>query len=226
MKKILLATTLALSVTSAFAADQTAILKVEGLLTNGACTPVLSDGGTVDYGTINLATLNATEVNQIGQKDINLTINCTSPTKVGFTVVDDKSSTNAGLTVENGRFGGCTAQGTSATFGVGLTTDNVKIGTYAVYIKEDSIVVDSNTVSSIYHDAEQGGAWQDNTNGRIASLSDTVYAPATTGTLEPLPFTNATFPLVTSLAIQDTSTLAITDDTPLSGQATISLVYL
>ncbi|MBW7782655.1 hypothetical protein K1J48_07880, partial [Enterobacter hormaechei] len=34
------------------------------------------------------------------------------------------------------------------------------------------------------------------------------------------------FPLVTSLAIQGTDTLAITDDTSLDGQATITLKYL
>ncbi|EOC3310499.1 hypothetical protein ACI3LC_003279, partial [Salmonella enterica subsp. enterica serovar Kentucky] len=33
-------------------------------------------------------------------------------------------------------------------------------------------------------------------------------------------------PLKTSLAIQDTATLAITDDTVLDGQATITLKYL
>nr|WP_259364015.1 hypothetical protein [Enterobacter kobei] len=44
--------------------------------------------------------------------------------------------------------------------------------------------------------------------------------------MAPLAFETATFPLVTSLAIQDTTTLAITDDTQLDGQVTISLRYL
>ncbi|MCL0127260.1 hypothetical protein M2T39_29420, partial [Klebsiella pneumoniae] len=42
----------------------------------------------------------------------------------------------------------------------------------------------------------------------------------------PVAFTTAVFPLVTSLAIQGTDTLAITDDTSLDGQATITLKYL
>jgi hypothetical protein len=49
---------------------------------------------------------------------------------------------------------------------------------------------------------------------------------ATTGTTAPLAFQTATFPLTTSLAIQNTTTLAITDDTKLDGQLTISLRYL
>lgn len=85
MKKVLLATALSLCVTSAFAANPTAVLKVKGTLTNAACTPTLSNGGTVDYGTINLGNLSATAVNQLGQKNIDLTINCTAATKVSGT---------------------------------------------------------------------------------------------------------------------------------------------
>ncbi len=49
---------------------------------------------------------------------------------------------------------------------------------------------------------------------------------ATTGTTDPLPVTSAEFPLVISAAIQGTTTLAITDDTNLNGEATITLKYL
>jgi 3D (Asp-Asp-Asp) domain-containing protein len=53
-----------------------------------------------------------------------------------------------------------------------------------------------------------------------------IVTAANPGTLEPVAFKTAVFPLVTSLAIQGTDTLAITDDTAIAGQATISLVYL
>lgn len=49
---------------------------------------------------------------------------------------------------------------------------------------------------------------------------------ASTGALEPLAFQTATFPLTTSLAIESIDKLAITDDTKLNGQLTISLRYL
>ena len=101
MKKVLLATALSLCVTSAFAADPSAVLKVKGTLTNAACTPVLSNGGTVDYGTINLGTLSATAVNQLGQQNIDLTINCTAATKVSWNMVDDRKDSNAKLEATN-----------------------------------------------------------------------------------------------------------------------------
>ncbi len=53
-----------------------------------------------------------------------------------------------------------------------------------------------------------------------------MFTVATKGTTEPVPYTLAIFPLKTSLAIQNTATLAITDDTDLDGQATITLKYL
>ncbi|TYF65423.1 hypothetical protein DJ537_25520, partial [Enterobacter hormaechei] len=45
MKKTLLAAILAMSATSAIAANPTAVLKVKGTLTNAACTPTLDNGG-------------------------------------------------------------------------------------------------------------------------------------------------------------------------------------
>ena len=52
------------------------------------------------------------------------------------------------------------------------------------------------------------------------------YSVATTGSVEPLAITKVTFPLVSSLAIQDTTTLALTENTDIEGQLTISLRYL
>ena len=68
MKKTLLAAILAMSATSAIAANPSAVLKVKGTLTNAACTPTLSNGGVVDYGIINLGMLSATQVISWGRK--------------------------------------------------------------------------------------------------------------------------------------------------------------
>ena len=141
-------TALSLCVTSAFAANPTAVLKVKGTLTNAACTPTLSNGGTVDYGTINLGTLSATAVNQLGQKNIDLTINCTAATKVSWNMVDDRKDSNAKLEVENGMFGGDSQTSESQLYGVGKTAGAtpVNIGSYSLFVKTDSVVADGATV--------------------------------------------------------------------------------
>jgi hypothetical protein len=226
MKRILLATMLSFCVTSVFAAE-TAVLKVKGTLTNSACMPVLSNGGVVDYGTIHLGELSSTAVNQLGHKNIDLTIDCGAATKVSWNIVDDRADSRAGIVVENAQFDG-SAIGTSATsqsYGVGKTTGGVNIGNYAMFVNVDSVIADGNAVDPIYLQNGQT-IWSTNTNGSTQGESERNITVAETGTLEPLAFKTATFPLTTSLAIQDTATLAITDDTPLDGQITISLNYL
>jgi len=222
VKKVLLATALSLCVTSAFAADPSAVLKVKGTLTNAACTPVLSNGGTVDYGTINLGDLSATATNQLGQKNIDLTINCTAATKVSWNMVDDRSDSNANLTVANALVGGGSLSGAGQTYGVGKTVGGVNIGTYALMVKVDSVTADGAAVDPIYQQNATGN-WTKSTNGSSQGSHIRDFTVASTGTLDPLAFQTATFPLATSLAVQNTATLAITEDTQLDGQLTISL---
>ena len=117
MKKIILATAIALSTTSAFAAE-TAVLKVKGTLTNAACTAELGNGGIVDYGYIRLGELSNTSNNKIGQKQIPVTINCTAPTKVGFTITDNRGDSNAQLPVDIG--GNMNQTAKYYTYGIGV----------------------------------------------------------------------------------------------------------
>ena len=230
MKKILLASALALSVTSAFAADPNAVLKVKGNLTNAACTPELGNGGVVDYGTIHLGALSKTEVNQLGKKQIDLAITCSSNTKVGFQIADDRGATDAQIKVENAYANGESADaGDYRTFGAGITAGNVKIGSWALAADPANIMVDGKAADFLYSSMwinEGLPAWKNNNVRAGIEHALQVYTVAATGTLEPVAFKTATIPLVTTLAIQDTTTLAITDDTDIAGQATITMIYL
>jgi hypothetical protein len=216
MKKIILATAISLSITSAFAAE-TAVMKVTGTLTNAACTAELGNGGVVDYGAIHLGELSATENNAIGQKQIAVAINCTAPTKVGFTITDNRSDSNAQLPVD---------VGTTAkyyTYGVGTTTEGVSIGSYGMWMED--VTADGNTVDAIANNHDwESTRWQKTTIPRSDAFSTMSFAE--TGTTTPMAITTANFNFVTNLVIRDTSTLAITDDTALDGQNTMTLVYL
>lgn len=230
MKKVLLVSALAFCVSSAFAAEPTALLKVKGVLTNAACTPELSNGGVVDYGFIRLGELSNQATNQLGHKDVTLTINCTAPTKVGFTSTDDRASTKVpGLLVEKATYAGETygsGGSTAYTFGVGETTQGVKIGAYSVFLNLDKLTADGKSVDGIYTQFA-GTSWSSaSVRSTLQEKNVRTFTVAETGTLEPLAFTTASFPMTTSLAIQDTNTLGITDDTPLDGQLTLTLRYL
>lgn len=146
MKKILVATAvaLALSATAANAAS-TAVLKVTGLLSVAACTPQLSGGGEVDYGLIHLADLSATSVNQLGQKDISLTITCPVATKAGWTISDDRADTHPGasvITINTADAAGGNVSDTTQSYGVGKTAGGVKIGAYSIFADVANVTAD------------------------------------------------------------------------------------
>lgn len=226
MKKTLIAATLMMCAGSAFA-DSTAVLQVNGKLTNAACTPELSNGGVVDYGYVRLGTLSATAINPLDEKSIELTINCTAPTKVSWYAQDDRADSVPSpiLKVKNAS-GSLVSVPKYLAFGLGQTKDGVNIGNYALMIAQNP-TVDGKAGTLIYRndDWDASKAWSDQVD---TQKSDQVQqlTVASTGTVDPLAFTTATFTLKPHPTIQDTTTLAITDDTPIDGQVTISLNYL
>lgn len=230
MKKILLATILAACTTSAMAAAPTALLNVDGKLVMSACTPTLvgaSGGGVVDYGPYTLDDLSSTAVNQLGKKNIDLTINCPVATKVSWEPADDKASSRAKIPVENGNYLNETMSASGNLYGVGATKGGVNIGNYSLYIDLSKVTANGSSADTLIS-VDNAASWARSLDGATSSLpqQDREFSVSKTGTYTPIGITTATFPLVTVLAIQDTTTLNITDDTDLDGQATITLRYL
>lgn len=229
MKKILVATAVAAVLASSAAnAATTAQLKVTGLLSVAACTPELSGGGTVNYDRIHLADLDATGTNQLGTKNIKLTITCPAATKAGWTITDDQADTHPGasvITINNADAANGSISDTSKSYGVGETAGGVKIGAYSIFTDISNVTADGVKADVISGNAVSP-TWQTSTTGVIKNGNAEVMTVAASGSTDPLAFTTAVFPLKTSLAIQGTSVLAITDDTDLNGQATITVKYL
>lgn len=232
MKKILLTTAL-VAFTAPALADQTAVFKLEGQLVMSACTPSLSStysGNTVvNYGSFFVDDLSDTSVNQLGKGNISLQITCPVATKVSWHASDNQADTTALKAVENGDAADATVSTATQLFGVGLTNDGVKIGNYSLYVDVANVSVNTgngnSTADAISRD-NNTGTWAKSTTGATTSNDSRDFTVATAGSTEPVAYTVATFPLVTSLAVQDTTTLNITDDTDIDGQATITLRYL
>ncbi|MFU0921326.1 DUF1120 domain-containing protein [Kluyvera sichuanensis] len=219
MKKTVLALVLtgmaAASISSVFAADSVD-LKVTGTLVVGSCTPVIDNNATVDYGNVSVASLSATASNPLGAQTTNLNITCESAMKVGFTTTDDRSdSEKVDSTVGNN---------TTNTFGLGFTdaSNSIPIGGYNVSIGAPTY--DSNTGSILTSD-NNGSSWTSASSASMVNGGAEIY---TVGDLSgaPVAFENAVFPLTINASTQNTTTLNLTDNTPLDGQATITLKYL
>jgi len=231
MKKLLVATTVAMALSAtAHAADSTAQLKVQGVLTNDACSPTLSGGTTIDFGTFPVDSLSSTATNQLGHKDTSLSISCTSPTQVSWSIEDNVGDAVALDILDSGFSGGNTYAATSsAHFGVGKTAGGVPIGAYAVSINKSASTADGVT-KYVVTTGIGNNAWGLFFDGPSYDYTDTYSQYSLTAArvtpYTPMAFTNAVFPLRIALAVDKTSTLAITDDTPIAGQATITLHYL
>lgn len=231
MKKTLLAGFLSVAAFSSMAADNVD-LKVTGVLVNGACTPTLDGGGVVNYGNIPLGNLSATTTNQLGSKNINLTITCGQAMPVGFTTTDNRNSTMQTQVINNAFANGGNASTAGNQFGLGTTAGGVKIGSYAVAVNLGAVTADGATVDTINNDLgadTSGRNWIKTATGAWANGSPNtvrVLTSAATGTLVPIAAKVFVYPLKVTAAIQSTNALAITNNTNLDGDTTISLVYL
>lgn len=205
---------------AAFAAD-TAELKVQGTLIMGSCTPSLPSDGVVDYGSMPVDSLDASAVNQLGDKDITLTLSCTSPTKVGYTVVDDRKE----YVVDTGPevLGFVTSPANE--FGLGETADHVKLGSYGLLAEGNSAMVDG-VAGHLAASNDNGQTWTPGPGAINLYPDGTRMITFADSEGNPIPVTTASNALTVGAAIQDTTTLAISDDTDLDGQATISVKYL
>ncbi|MFU0921327.1 DUF1120 domain-containing protein [Kluyvera sichuanensis] len=224
MKKTLLVISMlgALAGTSITAnAADSVDLKVTGTLTMGSCTPNLAENGVVDYGKININSLNAATDNVMSEKDSTLTISCQTAQKVYLTESDDRADSKAKDVNING-------EPTSQFFGMGFADANstIPIGSYSVIAK--GVTLDGSAGSLLA--SSIGGSWslvnQDVPFEPDMSAGVGRLSFSNDGSNAPSAFTEATVPLQILSTIEDTNTLNITDDTPIDGQATITLNYI
>lgn len=229
MKKLLIATSVVIGLsTSAQAVESTAVLKLTGVLTNGACIPELSDGGVVDFGTKAVSDLLPTQTNQLGYKDITITIQCLAPAKVGWIATDNHPDSVASLTIDNATFRSQSNRIPNYQLGLGTTAGGIKIGAYGLSMDLNNATADGIQTKMVVASSSNPDSWAIAGNEFVA-LTNT-FPNITTYSVGdengPVAFTTATFPIRVAAAIQGTDTLAITDNTTLDGQATFTLVYL
>jgi hypothetical protein len=231
MKKTLLALVLAGLSISYVHAEKTATIMVTGSVTKDTtCEPTLV--GNTDYQNTHLGDLSPTKTNQLGSKEVVLTIKCTGKTLAGWNVSDDRhDSAVADIDIKSGVAGGGTTTSSSQIFGLGKTADGVNIGGYSIIAEGTDATMDGESgvlISSDNVDDESGWKNANSTGGEISVLNQESPLVITMAGTTDLPATYITgvYPLKITAAIQDTTTLAIADEESLDGSATISIVYL
>lgn len=223
MKKALLALAIAGASFNALAAN-TVDLTVKGVLVNAACSPTL-DKTEVSFGHIPVGNLDKTNTNQLGSKDVTLTITCDKEMVMGWTTIDGHSDSLQPLTVVKAGADDSDVTDAANQYGLG-NAGTVKIGAFTIAAKTTGVTYDGTAGDLLESDnVGVGSTWTKSTNG-ITKPGTRAFTAAETGQTAPKAFKVGVFPLKVTAAIQGTDTLAITGDTNLDGLATISLKYI
>jgi hypothetical protein len=204
---------LLLTAGSALAAGPTATLQVKGTITPAACTPVLANGGIVDFGATSTSEFTPGRT-QVLFKDIALNVTCTAPTKLSFSVADNREDSFVD-------------QSSASARGLGKTTDDKKIGEY--FIRINTVVADDVTADVISSGNQITWTTFGQNDWRIDRLSsgasDSNITVAAAGTVVPVAFENMSMNL--NIMTYLTPEMAnITEVQQLDGNSTLNFDYL
>jgi type 1 fimbria pilin len=123
-------------------AGPSATLQVKGTITPAACTPTLSNAGIVDFGVTSVGEFTADSDLVVTSKAVNLTVTCTAPTKLKFTLTDNRDGTVADLDV----YPSHSIARSDSALGLGETTDSKKIGAYGMATSD--VTIDGSTTDT------------------------------------------------------------------------------
>lgn len=136
IKKLTALSLLASASGVALAEGPTAELKVTGRILPPGCTIATAAGGVVDYGTIARGSLSLTADTPLARKNLvdGITVTCDSPTAIGLTFINNRTSSDGGNTAATPTAEGAHSAGAGTGAGLGFDASGNKIGGYAASI--------------------------------------------------------------------------------------------
>ena len=179
-------------------------LTVKGVITPSACAPVVSGGGTVDFGKVSVKDLNADTYTDLPRETMLLSVRCEGPTIFTLNPIDNRAGTAASH---------------FSWHGLGMTPSDEKVGDAGLGLY--SPVADGVPVRTITS-RDGGVTWIPS-----VMLSHTLLtAVADSDGLAPIAIQelDAEIRLITHIA--PASNLTLTDEVPIDGHATVQVNYL
>ncbi|CAM3260105.1 Protein of unknown function [Pseudomonas gessardii] len=179
-------------------------LTVRGHITPNACAPVMSGGGTIDFGKLAAKDLEAEQYTALPNQTIQLSVHCEAPTFFTLTTVDNRAGSSA-----NHAF----------WHGLGLTAEGEKLGGAAFHLyapMADGVAV--RTITS----ADGGVTWLP-----TSLLTHTMLTAIARGTqLVPIAVQDFAAEIRLFAHIAPANDLTLTDEIPVDGHATVQVNYL
>ena len=179
-------------------------LAVKGSITPSACTPEMSNGGVLDVGTLSANDLNVETYTRLGEYSMQIRVTCESATLLALQTKDNRAGTD--YRDEGG-------------FGLGLINDVEKLGLYWIYL---SSAVADGAPARIIESLDSGSTWQ--LGGQL--WFDTLTSVASNSSLAPMPVQSMSLEMAVRPIIAPTNTLTLTNEVPIDGSATVTVLYL
>ncbi|CRL48703.1 DUF1120 domain-containing protein [Pseudomonas sp. P154a] len=189
-------------------------LRVTGLITPLACTPMLSNSGLVDYGKISRQDLNVDKRTRLRDQTLDLNIQCNALTRFALLMRDNRD----GSAIVNSEI----------YYGLNHDHSHNKIGLYSLNFDPASTVVDD--LTQVYRtDSTTGGkAWSPSNSQPIpmGSRSYLGFTDSAGSSAGPIAIRNLTSRVTVETVIAPTSELDLSAEVQLDGSATLDIVYL
>ncbi|KHN51564.1 DUF1120 domain-containing protein [Pectobacterium fontis] len=217
-----------LATTSANVMAENIDVKVIGTITPSACKPVLTGGGTIDYGVIPPASLKKGSLTQLDRKSLDFSITCYAPAKVALKAINGRLNTVAGKGNDGAGSASYIPAGIKrelAHYVVGLGLDGgQRVGGYAIAMTD--VTADGKSVAYGFKSLNSGAKWQTYPKSYFYYNVPIISSWFKPSTKEPVAFTNLAGKLNVQAYINKASELDLSNPVKLDGLTTLELVYL
>jgi type 1 fimbria pilin len=198
-------------------AGPSANVQIKGTVIQGACTPSLNNNGVFPIANLTLDQLPATGFQNLNVIVGDLTVTCSSPTKLQVNFTDNRyDSTDQQASVGTDK----------SRMGLGFSSQNVKIGAWALGFSSEgtidgaaALTLNGSSSDGPYH--LSGGVFYWSTN---TGTPDFISLTTGDGT-EPAAGKIFTFPLFAEVSISS-SLRSSTEEVNVDGNATLNIEYL
>ena len=194
-----------LAATSNAIAASSVDLSVKGTITPSACTPAIANGGVADFGKLSAKDLRPDQHTHLSYQTMQMSVTCDAATLFAIASKDNREGSESSADYYN--------------FGLGLINDGEKLGYH-------TLALSGSTADDVYvrgiGSRDGGTTWE----GENALMDDGLTSFALPGTLVPIPVQRLTTNLQVSAAIAPTQGLTLTNEVPLDGAVTVTVVYL
>ncbi|WP_168232421.1 DUF1120 domain-containing protein [Pseudomonas veronii] len=196
------------------ASGRSRALHLQASFAPAACTPTLSNSGTVDFGKLSIGDLNNDRDTPLPSRPLTLTVACDGPTPFALVMHDNRSGSATGGVGET-------------AYGLGHDARGQKIGRYALTV--DPALVTADSLPQMYRtdSTTSGNAWSGASATPIALGARSLLGfTATAGSTEgPNALQNLSALLTLNAVIAPLVDLDLSGEIELDGSATLEIIY-